>query len=180
MTVHLTAESVSDATIGWRVGPGLIRSSGPVPAGEAPAPLRALFDDGVLAAVEVAPGSIRTTLGPGRSAAVDGPSVRSALYEVLAAEGGWPSGGTTTVAQAADREIATAVADVLAGEFGAYTATHGGRVNLVDVSDGVVCVELGGHCHGCPAADATLKNNLAVRLAGIPGFRGLAVAGRAR
>lgn len=178
MAVHLHAESADSDTISWRVGPGLVRHTGTVGTDDAPAPLRGLFESGVIAEASTARGRIDTRLGAGRSPAVDGPAIRSALYEVLSADGGWPDPtGETSVARAADDEIAVAVADVLAGDFGEYTATHGGSVELVGVANGIVSVKLAGQCHGCAAADHTLKGNLAIRLASIPGFVDLVVAG---
>lgn len=168
--------------ISWHVGPGLIRTTGEISPDSAPAPLGRLFDDGILAAVDVAPGRIGTRLAAGRTAGDDGPAVRSALFEVLSAPGGWPGGdgapgADEAVVEAADREIAAAVADVLAGDFGAYTASHGGAVTLLGVTDGRVRVRLGGRCHGCAYADNTIRNDLAARLSAIPGFRGVVVAG---
>lgn len=178
MAVHLIPESASADAIYWRVGPGLVRHSDTVGAADAPAPLRSLFDAGVLAGVAVEPGRIVTYLGSERTAAADGPAIRTALFKVLSADGGWPAPDAgVSVAQAADAEIAAAVGAVLAGEFGTYTATHGGRVELLGVEDGQVRVALAGQCHGCAAADATVKQNLAARLATIPGFRGVVVAG---
>ncbi|WP_298440722.1 NifU family protein [Gordonia sp. (in: high G+C Gram-positive bacteria)] len=182
--VHLHPEAAADgdpAVIGWRIGPGLVRFTGDVPAGEAPPPVRALFDDAVLTAVHVSPGRIETRLAPDRTAAGDGARIRSALYTVLAAEGGWRRDGADeegpAIRAAADREIAERVRAVLDGDFGDYTASHGGSVDLVGVTDGVVNVVLNGSCHGCAAADNTVRQNLEGRLRVIPGFRGIAVVG---
>jgi Fe-S cluster biogenesis protein NfuA len=35
--------------------------------------------------------------------------------------------------------------------------SHGGNVELVDVSEGVVHLRLEGNCHGCPSSAATMK-----------------------
>ncbi|GAC58587.1 hypothetical protein GOHSU_43_00310 [Gordonia hirsuta DSM 44140 = NBRC 16056] len=184
--VHLRPESVGEdpSAIRWRIAPGLIRHTGDVPASLAPPSIRRLFDDGVLASVHVRPGHITTRLCPGLAAADAGRAVRSALFEVLSAPGGWPDdaaagapGPRETVAAAADREIAAAVQSVLDGEFGSYTSAHGGLVTLLGVTDGQVRVQLGGRCHGCAFADNTIRNNLVARLSPIPGFRGVTVAG---
>ncbi len=36
--------------------------------------------------------------------------------------------------------------------------SHGGDVELVDLSDGVVKLKLDGSCHGCPSSSITLRN----------------------
>jgi Fe-S cluster biogenesis protein NfuA/nitrite reductase/ring-hydroxylating ferredoxin subunit len=38
-----------------------------------------------------------------------------------------------------------------------YMRSHGGGVELLDVSDGVVRIRLEGHCQGCPSSTVTLK-----------------------
>ncbi|MFM9376868.1 NifU family protein [Gordonia sp. VNK21] len=181
MGVHLTPLPPADGAPGcvdWRVGPGLVRAEADVPPDTAPAPVRALFDADVLAAVRIEPGRIRTRFTDGHSAEQDGAAVRSALFAVLSQPGGWPAGpqDAAEVSAAADAEIAAAVRQVLADEFGAYTAVHGGRIDLVGVDDGVVTVSLGGACHGCSAAGRTLSENLALRLSRIPGYRTLRTA----
>ncbi|MFT3660432.1 MAG: NifU family protein [Gordonia sp. (in: high G+C Gram-positive bacteria)] len=183
--IHLHPEPVADdpSAVRWRIGPGLVRFTRDLAAGEVPAPVQRLYDDAVLTEVSVAPGRIVTRLAPGHTAAADGAALRSALFEVLSAPGGWPVPGSeeetadADLVSAADREIAVAVEEVLAGEFGSYTGSHGGLVELLDVHDGTVRVVLSGRCHGCAYADNTIRNNLQARLAPIPGFRGVVVAG---
>jgi len=184
MAVHLTPLPPDPGAgadwIDWRVGPGLIRVDDEIDPATAPAPVDALFAAGVLRQVQVSPGRIRTRLAAGRTPARDGAAVRSALFAVLSAPGGWPDGpGPTTgpvdPGAAADAEIDDAVRAVLSGEFGSYTAGHGGRIELLGVRDGIVSVAMGGACHGCAAADRTLDGNLAQRLARLPGYRELVV-----
>ncbi len=38
--------------------------------------------------------------------------------------------------------------------------THGGNVELLDVSDGVVRLRLLGSCHGCPSSAVTMKQTI--------------------
>lgn len=38
-----------------------------------------------------------------------------------------------------------------------YIQSHGGDVRAVEITDGVVTVELSGHCRGCTASQATLR-----------------------
>ncbi len=51
------------------------------------------------------------------------------------------------------------VEKVLSDEVGPMLATHGGGVELVDVSDdGIVKVRLTGGCAGCPMSQMTLTS----------------------
>lgn len=51
------------------------------------------------------------------------------------------------------------VQKVLSDEVGPMLATHGGGVELVDVSDdGIVKVRLTGGCAGCPMSQMTLAS----------------------
>ncbi|MGV9824560.1 MULTISPECIES: NifU family protein [unclassified Gordonia (in: high G+C Gram-positive bacteria)] len=178
-----SVDPAAPATIRWRVGPGLVRTSGDVDAARLPAPLRRLADEGVLRHVRLEPGSVSTTVADPARAATDGVRIRSALFEVLSAPGGWPDDTAGAGAQpaeaarlmsaAADAELADAVDCILHGEVAGYIASHGGHIDLVDVSDGVVSVSLTGNCHGCPAAGLTLGRHLARRLEREPGFRSL-------
>jgi Fe-S cluster biogenesis protein NfuA len=77
----------------------------------------------------------------------------------------------TIAAAAADDEVVSHVlllhglhpvplAERVAGaldEVAPYLGAHGGGVELLDVTDGVVRLKLQGSCHGCPSSTATLK-----------------------
>lgn len=170
--------------IGWRVGPGLVRVDDRPEDAELPAELHDLFERGVLRSVHVRPGRIETRVGARTDVASAGPAIRAALFEVLSRPGGWPSADdahhtsrsddaadpAALVRSGADRELEAGVREVLDGEFGIYTASHGGHVELVGVSQGVVTVALTGRCHGCAAAEVTLRDNLAARLRRLPGY----------
>ncbi len=185
MLLPAPTDPADPSVIRWRVGPGLVRMDGEVPATQLPGELRALVDAGVLEAVRVQPGRVDTRLAAGHDPRTDGSAVRDALFTVLSRPGGWPVADVTPAVAAtapsghrlddavqagADAELADGVRSVLAGEFGGYTASHGGRVELVDVVGGVVTVRMGGTCHGCAAATVTLRQNLAIRLRSLPGF----------
>lgn len=52
-----------------------------------------------------------------------------------------------------------------------YIEGHGGRVELVDVRDGVVTLRLSGACSGCTASAETLREGVVEALVeGFPGF----------
>jgi Fe/S biogenesis protein NfuA len=46
-------------------------------------------------------------------------------------------------------------------------AQHGGRVDLIDVDDGVVLVRMMGGCQGCGMANQTLKQGIEASLKGM-------------
>ncbi|MCF6226520.1 MAG: NfuA family Fe-S biogenesis protein [Xanthomonadales bacterium] len=53
------------------------------------------------------------------------------------------------------------VAWLIVTEVNPSLASHGGHVDLVDVSDeGVVLLRFGGGCHGCGMANVTLQNGI--------------------
>ncbi|HWC27274.1 MAG TPA: NifU family protein [Solirubrobacteraceae bacterium] len=57
-----------------------------------------------------------------------------------------------------------------------YIASHGGRLDVLDVADGVVSVRLAGSCSGCTASAVTLREGVEKALReGFPGFAALDV-----
>ena len=64
-----------------------------------------------------------------------------------------------------DATLADRVRHVLETEINPQIAAHGGRVQLVDISeDGAVFLQFGGGCHGCGMADVTLKQGIETTL----------------
>jgi Fe-S cluster biogenesis protein NfuA len=125
---------------------------------DVPAPLAALLADGTLAQITLEPAAVVTCLGTGRTWAEEGARVRTALHAALDDPAGWIPADANP---GQDDALLHAVArEVLAGEVGDVARSHGGRIELVDVHDGVVTVRLGGTCHGCPAAWFTLHQRL--------------------
>ncbi len=57
-------------------------------------------------------------------------------------------------------EIAQQVQVVIDEKVNPAIASHGGKISLVDVNDGVVVVSFGGGCQGCSAVDSTLKHGV--------------------
>ena len=111
--------------------------------------LRALVGQGILAAVESAPGEVRTLLAEDRDWSADGGQVWSALFAALTR----PAPG----AQPSDEELREAVTDVVEHEVAPLIASHGGAIRVHSIDDGVLTVELSGACHGCPIVDRTLS-----------------------
>ena len=57
-------------------------------------------------------------------------------------------------------EVAQRVQVVIDEEVNPAVASHGGKVQLIDVRDGEAIVSFGGGCQGCAAVDTTLKNGV--------------------
>lgn len=111
-----------------------------------PPQVRALIDEGVLERAEVGPGEVRTWLGANRSWDVDGPRVRSALFDALSAQ----------AADVGEQGLRDGIDEILAREVSPVAASHGGAITVHSVHDGVLTVELTGACLGCPLSGRTL------------------------
>jgi Fe/S biogenesis protein NfuA len=109
--------------------------------------LTALIEQGVLERVETEPGEVRTWLAPNRSWAVDGPQVRSALFDALSA----PDHHNLS-----DDELRARIEEILRRDVAPIAGSHGGAVKVHSVREGVLTVELAGACHGCPLSGRTI------------------------
>jgi Fe-S cluster biogenesis protein NfuA len=68
-----------------------------------------------------------------------------------------------------DSDEGRAVQAVLDNEINPGVAMHGGRIRLIDVLDHTAYIRLEGGCHGCGAADVTLKQGVEVAIMeGVP------------
>jgi NFU1 iron-sulfur cluster scaffold homolog, mitochondrial len=66
------------------------------------------------------------------------------------------------------------VAQVFDEQVNPMVARHGGRVELIDVQDGVVMLRMGGGCQGCGMADVTLRQGIEGMLGQmVPEVRGI-------
>ena len=66
------------------------------------------------------------------------------------------------------------VAKVFDEQVNPMVARHGGRVELIDVQDGVVMLRMGGGCQGCGMADVTLRQGIEGMLSQlVPDVRGI-------
>jgi len=137
----------------WITPAGVPAFTGPVAA--VPPELAALLADGTLAGVRLEQAAVETTLGPAGDWARDGARVRTALHAALADPAGWVPAADAAAA-GGDEALRSAAQGLLDGDLGRFAASHGGGIDLIDVSDGVVTVRLDGACHGCPAARLTL------------------------
>lgn len=62
--------------------------------------------------------------------------------------------------QPSEKQIHSAVSDLLEREINPQVASHGGRIDVVDVKDTTVYLSLSGGCQGCSSANATLKQGV--------------------
>ncbi|MEU8606980.1 NifU family protein [Actinoplanes sp. NPDC048791] len=140
----------------WITPAGVLPFTG-VPA-TVPEPVAALLAEGVLADIQVETAAVVTTLSTGRSWAGDGSRVRSALHAALDHPAGWAAGDAG--GDTADEPLRAATEALLTGAVGDLALSHGGSIQLLEVRDGVVTVRMKGACHGCPAAQVTLRQRL--------------------
>lgn len=183
--IPMHPESVREnpAVLRWVVPAGTFAFSGPVTS--APGDLGALLTDGILASLTTDASGVLTELGPGNTWRMLGGAVRAALASALRQPEAWNYGGDSgsvgdgterrgSRGNAGDdvlREVATSV---VAGAVGDFVRSHGGRIDLVSVTDGVVAVRLRGSCTGCPAAGLTLHSRLERELRSqFPGLGGV-------
>lgn len=184
--IHPQAGSEHPDEIDWTTPQDILPFTGPV--ARMPPALSALVEDGTLAQVRVRPDAVTTRLGEGRRWRVEGPRVRAALHAALMdldawapadgpagpdgkrGPGGSAAGGQewelppSGVEQTTDERLRVATEALLRGPAGDLARSHGGRIELVRVHDGVVEVRMHGACHGCPLARSTLTGQLETRL----------------
>ncbi len=121
---------------------------------DAPGDLGALLREGVIAAATVEPHAVVLRLSDGYQWSEMGERIRRALTDALGRTGGWDVCGDD------DAIVRQIVDEVLAGNVGDFVRSHGGEIDTVSVSAGVVEVELKGACRGCRAAGDTLHQRL--------------------
>lgn len=164
--VALHPERTDDpASLRWQV-------AGQQLDGLPPGRLHALVQDGVLTGFTVGRDHVTTTLAAGHTWPTVAPLVRAAVAGAVAEARQGPAPDT-------DGALTRAAEHVL-GLVAPYAAGHAGAITLRAVHGGVVEVELGGACRGCPAASTTLQGRVARGLAGEPGFVEVRVAGESR
>ena len=115
--------------------------------GQAPQ-LTALVDEGVLERVETSPGEARTWLAENRSWEVDGPRVRSALFDALSL--------LDEHTDLSDDELRRRIEEILRRDVAPIAGSHGGVVEVASVRDGVLTVTLAGACRGCSLSGRTI------------------------
>ena len=61
-----------------------------------------------------------------------------------------------------DEEIRQVVQGLLEREINPSVASHGGKISVVDVKEGVLYISMSGGCQGCAAAQVTLRQGVEV------------------
>jgi Fe-S cluster biogenesis protein NfuA len=139
-------------TLRWVVPAGWVRAVGPLRT--APAPLRALLEDGTLAALALAPDAVLTTRAEGRAWRDIAAAVRAALAVALEQPEAWevacPEGGL----------LAACLTRVLDGGAGDYIRGHGGEVTVQRVAGDEAWLGMGGACRHCPALVLTIQGTI--------------------
>ena len=62
----------------------------------------------------------------------------------------------------ADAEVRLAVQELLDREVNRSIANHGGKISIVDVSEGKLFITMSGGCQGCASSQATLRQGFEV------------------
>lgn len=93
---------------------------------------------------------------------VAGPMVGAAIRAALSS--GRPAVVAKDGAETDDDALYEKVAQIFVARINPMVAGHGGRVDLIDVQNGVVMLRLAGGCQGCGMADVTLRQGIETTL----------------
>lgn len=137
----------------WVIGHECMPAAGRVR--HAPGRLGELQDDGVIDELAVAGSEIAITLSPRQSWRDRGEEIRVALDDALREPAAW---SIAPIERAGD--LTRVVQELLDGPIGEIAASHGGAIELVEVTGDQVRVRMSGACHGCPASESTLYDRL--------------------
>jgi Fe-S cluster biogenesis protein NfuA len=103
-----------------------------------------------------------------------GNAIRSALAADVPAVAPAPKPAPADGSAINDDALYEQVTKVFEEQVNPMVARHGGRVELIDVQDGVVMLRMGGGCQGCGMADVTLRQGIEGMLAQfVPEVRGI-------
>ncbi len=73
-----------------------------------------------------------------------------------------------------DDQMFELVSNIIDSNINPSIAQHGGKVELLDVEDGVVVLRMMGGCQGCGMASVTLRQGIEATLRRtVPGFAGI-------
>lgn len=102
------------------------------------------------------------------------PAVRYGLETAVAAAATPAAPAPAPAAPPDDDTLFALVSDIFDQQINPAIAQHGGKVELLDVEQGVVVLRMLGGCQGCGMANVTLRQGIEGTLRRIvPGFRGL-------
>jgi Fe-S cluster biogenesis protein NfuA len=162
-----TEQSRDATTMAWIVRDGLVSGAIEIGAddqdhiGELPVALSSFLTDGRLIRFVIEDGRIIATRGSGHSWNDVAPALNAAVIAVLRSDAGLHLPRTEGFE---DQRLSDEVRAVLDGQVSDLVSSHGGKIELVDVKDGVVSLRLEGACKGCPSADLTLKAGIEAQL----------------
>ena len=66
--------------------------------------------------------------------------------------------GAPGVSGRSERQVRVAIEDLLTRTVNPSIASHGGTITVVDLTDGVLSIEMTGGCQGCSSSTATLRD----------------------
>ena len=103
-----------------------------------------------------------------------GKSIGAAIRTALASDVPPVAASPRLPSAVSDDALYEQVTKVFDEQVNPMVARHGGRVELIDVQDGVVMLRMGGGCQGCGMADVTLRQGIEGMLAQlVPDVRGI-------
>jgi len=80
----------------------------------------------------------------------------------------------TNTAVLDDDRMFDIVEEIFRSQINPAVGQHGGRIDLLDVEDGVVVIRMMGGCQGCGMANQTLRQGVDQSLTRmVPGYRGI-------
>ena len=115
-----------------------------------------LFGLGNISDVLVSNDKLTVNLQQGGSWDDTVPRVGAVIHQVLTGETP-PISDAVTSSLLSPEEVKTKVQKVLDDMINPAVASHGGSVNLINVSANNIVLEFAGGCHGCGMANVTLK-----------------------
>ena len=89
-----------------------------------------------------------------------GAAIRTQLLTVVPAILEAPHDAST--GRRTDAEIRSVVQELLDREVNRSIASHGGRISIVDVREGMLFIAMSGGCQGCAASSVTLRQGVEV------------------
>lgn len=165
--LHPEAIEGRDDQLRWILPPEVVPFTGLV--GGAPDGVGEMLSAGLVAELRFEPDALLATVGSAHSWRDVGSAFRSAVVEALANPSGWSPRPDDGAPDGSDpgpsvnpigRDLLAVARQVIDGAGGDEIRSHGGTVELIEVTGDEVVVRLGGACTGCPAADATLHYRL--------------------
>jgi Fe-S cluster biogenesis protein NfuA len=164
--IRITAEPASEQRCLFKVSEPLLPSGARRFASAADAagsPLaEALFAIEGVTEVVVSGPTVTVTKQDGAPWQATGKAVGAAIRAAL--QSGAPPLGPSKRDATADDALYDRVAMIFDQRINPMVASHGGRVDLIDVQDGVVLLRMQGGCQGCGMASVTLRQGIETTL----------------